>query len=563
MTPAPPRLSGVYRDDDDARAVYAEAAGIARIVPRAVAVPADVDDVRALAAWARETRTPLVPRGSGTSMAGGAVGDGVVVDLSRLGTLAPVETGRRCIHAGAGVTRARVDAAARARGLRFPVDPSSGAYCTVCGMAATNAAGAHSLRFGSTRRWVIALDCVFDDGTLATVRRGVAPPAHVPAVARFLRDAHPLLHARVEGPRRRPGVRKDSSGYAIDLYARDGELVDLLVGSEGTLAMFVGVELGLAPVAGATSSLLAAFASLEAAAAAAVAARDAGAAACELLDRTFLDVAAEGGHGRGLPRGAEGVLLAEVEGADAGAAADAARMLGRAFSAHGATMVQLALDPAAEHALWELRHAASPILSRLDPALASMQFIEDGAVPPAQLPAYVRGVRAALDRHRVRGVIFGHAGDAHVHVNPLVDVRRAGWQDDIAALLDEVSDLAARLGGTLAGEHGDGRLRTPLLERTWDDASRERFAAVKAAFDPEGILNPGVKVPLPGQRPIAAVKYDPSLPAHPDAARRALARVAAERLYARPRLDLLTEEGDREGDHEGESEGRGREPTPY
>jgi FAD/FMN-containing dehydrogenase len=143
-TPAP-RLRGVYRDDDAARAVYAEAAGIARIVPRAVAVPADADDLRALVAWAHATGTPLVPRGAGTSMAGGAVGDGVVVDASGLAGLDAVQASARRVHAEAGVTRARVDAAAREHGLRFPVDPSSGAWCTVGGMAATNAAGAHSL----------------------------------------------------------------------------------------------------------------------------------------------------------------------------------------------------------------------------------------------------------------------------------------------------------------------------------------------------------------------------------------------------------------------------------
>jgi FAD/FMN-containing dehydrogenase len=289
--------------------------------------------------------------------------------------------------------------------------------------------------------------------------------------------------------------------------------------------------------------VLAAFDTLEQAVAAATAAREAGASACELLDRTFLDVAREGGHARGLPESTEGVLLAEVEGDDTAAASDAARALQRAFQAHGATTVRLAFDPGAEHALWELRHAASPILSRLAPSLASMQFIEDGAVPPDRLPDYVRGVRAALARQRMRGVIFGHAGDAHVHVNPLVDVARPDWRASVEALLDEVTELAARLGGTLAGEHGDGRLRTPLMGRTWGAEARARFALVKRAFDPTGILNPGVKVPLAGQRAIGDVKYDPTLAPLPAAAQRVLARVAAERAYGRSRLEMLEEVG--------------------
>jgi FAD/FMN-containing dehydrogenase len=528
---------GVFRTDADARAVYAEAAGIAQYRPLAVAVPVDAADVAQLVTWAAASGTPLVPRGSGSSMAGGAIGPGVVVDLSRMREIGQVDVERRRVWARPGALRADVDAAARAQGLRFPVDPSSGAFCTVGGMASTNAAGAHTLRHGAMRPWVAALDCVFADGTRHVVRRGAAPPA-IPTVQRFLAEAAPLLLAH--GARAvHAGVRKESSGYAVAEYAARGELVDLLVGSEGTLALFVGVELALAPVPGATSSVLAAFASLDAAVDGAGRARSAGAAACELLDRTFLDVAMQGGGAASWPPGTEAVLLAELEADDAAAAREAAGTLAREFTRAGASAVQVALDPHAEHALWALRHAASPILARLDPALKSMQFIEDGAVPADRLPDYVRGVRAALASNGIRGVIFGHAGDAHVHVNPLVDVREPGWRTRVEALLVEVTALAGRLGGTLAGEHGDGRLRTPLLGAVWDEAARGLFRAVKRTFDPLGILNPGVKVGLQGQQPIADVKYDPELPPLPPAARRALDHVADARAYSAYRLELL------------------------
>jgi FAD/FMN-containing dehydrogenase len=538
----PHGFRGIFRDDDEARAVYSEAAGIARILPRAVAVPADADDVRALVRWAAETATALVPRGSGTSMAGGAIGPGVVVDLGRLRTIGAVDAVERRVAVGPGALRGEVNALAREHGLRFPVDPSSGAFCTIGGMAATNAAGAHTLRFGAMRAWVEALDCVFADGSRAVVRRGASPP-DVPAVRRFLEEADPVLRG---GASEHDGalahaVRKESSGYAIADYLRSGDLVDLLVGSEGTLALFVGVELRLLELPGATSSLLAAFGSLDDAVRGAALARDGGASACELLDRTFLDVAAqgEGGHAELVPAGAEAALLVEVEGADAADAAASAGIIERAMRQAGASTVRLALDHVSEPALWSLRHAASPILARLDPALKSMQFIEDGAVPPERLADYVRGVRRALAAHDVRGVIFGHAGDAHVHVNPLVDVRRADWRDVVASLLDEVTTLAAGLGGTIAGEHGDGRLRTPLLDRVWRWPAGALFTAVKRSFDPGGILNPGVKVALPEQLPIGEIKYDPSLAPHPRAARRALELVERERGYARFRLELL------------------------
>jgi FAD/FMN-containing dehydrogenase len=410
-------------------------------------------------------------------------------------------------------------------------------------MASTNAAGPHTLRFGAMREWVTALDCVFDDGSRAVVRRGEALPAHVPAIARFLPDARDAILAAPQSLLEHAGVRKESSGYGLAAYARSGELVDLLVGSEGTLAIIVGVELALAPLPGATSSVLAEFRTLEEAVDGAIRARASGASACELLDRTFLDVAARGGgSGTSISPSAEAVLLAEVEGDDEGAAARAARSLGASFEDAGATTVRLAIDPGMEHELWSLRHAASPTLARLDPELKSMQFIEDGAVPPERLPDYVRGVRAALERHGLRGVIFGHAGDAHAHVNPLIDVRVPDWRERIAGLLGDVVALTARLGGTLAGEHGDGRLRTPLLERVWPAETLELFALVKRAFDPESILNPGVKVPVAGQHALGAIKYDPSLPPLPRAARAALDLVERDRAYSSPRLALLEAE---------------------
>jgi len=535
-----PGFRGILRTDNEARAVYSEAAGIARIMPLAVAVPADADDVRTLVQWAQATRTPLIPRGSGTSMAGGAVGPGVVVDMSRLRALGEIDVGSRRVWAEPGVIRDDLAAAARARGMLFPVDPSSGAYCTLGGMASTNAAGAHTLLYGATRRWVTALDCVFDDGSRAIVRRGEPPPSHVPAVARLLQCGSTMRRAGAALAAAHAGVRKESSGYDVRDYVATGELVDLLVGSEGTLALLVGVELALAPQPAATASVLAAFASLDAAVVGTDAAREERASACELLDRTFLElVRGSGGQSDRIPKDTEAVLLAEVEGDDDAKAAASARSLADRFRTAGATYVVVALDSVTEAALWNLRHAASPILARLDASLKSMQFIEDGAVPPPRLADYVRGVRASLATHGVRAAIFGHAGDAHVHVNPLIDVRDASWRARVDSLLNDATAITAELGGTLTGEHGDGRLRTPLLAKVWPGSARDMFALVKRAFDPQGLLNPGVKVPLDGARALGDIKYDPSLAPLPPRAQRVLAEIEQHRSYATFRLAEL------------------------
>jgi FAD/FMN-containing dehydrogenase len=563
---SPTGFRGAFRADDDARAVYAESAGIARAWPRAVAVPVDVDDLSLLVQWAAATKTPLVPRGSGSSMPNGAIGDGVIVDLSRWRMISEIRSQKpeargqkpeargqtpeargqtpeagATIRVGPGVLRAEIERVARSAGLRFPVDPSSGAFCTIGGMASTNAAGSHSMKFGSTRPWVRALSCVFADGSRGEVRRGSPDPAGIEPIDRFRALSSRFDDWRSAFSAAHEGVLKDSSGYGVAAFLKSGDLVDLFVGSEGTLAFFTELELDLAPAPGATSSVLGAFASIEHAVDAAGRARAAGAAACELLDRTFLDVAASGGAPRRVPIETESALLAEVEAADAESAAEAARAVEAMFRATGATTVRVALDLPTETELWELRHAASPILAKLDPSLRSMQFVEDCAVPPENLPALVRGVRRILDAHETRGVIFGHAGDAHVHVNPLVDVRRDGWRERVDGILADVTALTSSLGGTLSGEHGDGRLRAPLLDRVWPSAAIRAFCDLKTAFDPLGILNPAVKVAREGDRPLDAIKYDPSLPPLPARARAALDRVERERAYSRFRLDLLAE----------------------
>ncbi|MFL5498716.1 MAG: FAD-binding oxidoreductase [Gemmatimonadaceae bacterium] len=538
-----PGFRGYFREDELARAVYSEAAGIGRAIPAAVAVPVDAEDVVVLVKWAAETKTSLIPRGSGSSMSGAAIGSGVIVDMSRINHLSRIDERERAVWAEPGVLWTTLDVAARRKGLRFPVDPSSGSFCTLGGMVSTNAAGPHSLRYGSTRPWVNAIDCVFSDGDRAVITRGEPAPKRIEAVARFMREVHGEI---VASDKRRPilhvGVRKESSGYAIHDYATDADLVDLLVGSEGTLVIIVGVQLRLSAVPAATSSVLGSFTTLEEATVAATKAVESGASACELLDRTFLAYAATGDSAddsfRARTEGAAAILLAEVESETPAQAASSAERLAKAFSDSGARDVDVALTPDAERDLWELRHAASPILAALENA-TSMQFIEDGAVPLPRLPDYVQGVRKALADREVQGVIFGHAGDAHVHVNPLIDTSHDDWRKKVSGLLDDVVALTARLGGTLTGEHGDGRIRTPLLSRVWHKDALLAFGLVKKAFDPANIFNPGVKVALSGQSPLTDIKYDPSLAPLPGMARAALDDVVRDRAYDRFRLSLI------------------------
>ena len=303
-------------------------------------------------------------------------------------------------------------------------------------------------------------------------------------------------------------MRKNSSGYALREYIETGDAVDLLVGSEGTLGLVVGATVRLADIPAARGLALLEFTALEAAGAAVRRILELDPATCEMIDRTFIDLVRAGAEDPGYPLrpGLEAILFVEMEGDSDAEVAGRLEAL-RAMMEGVADRISLAETAEAQERFWHVRHAASPLIAKLAGERVSMQFIEDGVVPVDRLPEYVRLLRETLAAHGLPAVIFGHAGDGNLHVNPLVDITRAGWREEAEAIVYEIARGVARLGGTMAGEHGDGRLRAPLLETIWGPELVACFRAVKDAFDPLGILNPGVILPLPGQRPLAAIKY--------------------------------------------------------
>jgi FAD/FMN-containing dehydrogenase len=505
--PATFGFRGPFLLDPADRSRYAEASGILASLPRAAALPLDADDVVALVRWAAATHTPLVPRGAGTGMPGGNVGGGVAVDLvTEFRSLGPIDPALRRVRAEPGVILAELNRECEPAGLHFPPDPSSAPRATLGGMLANNSAGSHSVKYGATRRWVHALDLVLADGSRARVERGARP--HAAAIGALAGRLDALLQPRrAEIETHWPRVRKNSSGYALREYLESGDLEDLLLGSEGTHALEVCAEVDLAPLVPERGLALLEFTSLAAAGDAIQALHPLGPATCEILDRTFLELVRKAGADADYPlrEGLEAILLVEMEGNDTGEVRAGLERVEAAVRGR-ADRVALALDPHEQHRFWAVRHAASPIIAAQAGGRVSMQFIEDCVVPVDRLPDFIRALREILDRNHLPAVIFGHAGDGNLHVNPLVDVHEPGWRDLAEHVLDEVAALVARLGGTLTGEHGDGRLRAPLLETIWGSAMVHLFRSVKEIFDPTGILNPGVILPLPGQRPLDSVR---------------------------------------------------------
>ena len=525
MTLDPPKaFRGTFRTDLPARAVYSEGAGPLRIVPAAVALPRDRDDLVELVRYAAAAGLALVPRGAGSGMPGHNIGSGIIVDLRALDRPSRVALAGTA-NVGAAVTCGVVNTIAAHFGMRFAPDPSSAAYCTVGGMIGTNAAGARSLRCGSVRPWVRGVELVTAEGEVGWLARSEARRTTrypTPEERRQLRErltvedrmaalGPRLAAAAGEIARRFPVTTKNSSGYALDVYGASGDLVDLVIGAEGTLGIVTRAELQLERVPAAAGTLVVALADLEGLADAVAILRRFDPAAIELLDRSFLDLA--GPASAPLPlTGVRALLLTDVEGGDpkvvAATLAETERAIGPLAAA-----TRLGLDAKERAALWRIRHAASPALAALPDERRSLQVIEDGCVPVASLGRYVAGIEAAAAAAGIAVVMFGHAGDGHLHVNALVDTRAPDLETRLARLFDDVSDLVLALGGTPAGEHGDGRVRTPLLERLYGPEITGLFAEVKRAFDPAGIFNPGVIVPDGGG--VAALKVGRGAPPIP------------------------------------------------
>ena len=518
------------RDDLRARAAYAEGAGIFRIVPAMVARPGTVAELRALVHWARETGCPVTARGAGSGMAGGNVGEGLLLDLTALeGAPLAIDAANHRAWCGAAVTIDQLNAAARPAGLRMPVRPSSGRWATAGGVVATNASGAMSYRAGSVRPWVEGLSVMTGEGDVVSLHRGMPTPEGVAAFDRLAAILPDIRNAAETIRTRCPVTRKNSAGYALDAFLASGDVIDILIGSEGTLALVTEVTWRLEALPRHRATVRFLVGSLEQLPRVLDRIDPVGAVAVELLDRTFLEFVDPADRSP-----AEAILLVDVEGdpSDVLERLDILEGIGRETECP----TTLARNEAEAERLWAIRHAASPRLAQLGDTRRSLQVIEDAAVPRHRLGDYIAGLRAITARQEMPAVIFGHAGDGHLHVNLMPDVTGAGWRDAVREVYRETMDLVLQLGGTPTGEHGDGRLRAGLLARCYGPEVMALFRRVKDAFDPRGILNPGV-VLAEGPPPWDRLKVDPPGTVPTDI-ERALRTIEREGSYDTLRLQL-------------------------
>jgi len=432
--------------------VYEQDGSILQVMPEIVVLPATAAEVAAAVQAAKRANVPIVPRGSGTGLAGGAVPaeGGVVISLARMNRILEIDLPNRLAVVEPGVINQDITKAVAGGGYFYAPDPSSQAACSIGGNVATNSGGPHTLAYGVTTNHVLGIEVVLDDG------RALWLGGRVP----------------------------DVPGY---------DLCGAFVGSEGTLGIVTKVVVRLMRARETVRTLLAIFDRMDAATQAVVGITAAGIlpAALEMMDRLTIE-AVETGAPVGYPRDAEAVLLVELEGMRE-YAERAAAMVRAICSRHGARDVRLAQNDAERQRLWKGRKGAFGALG----ALAPNYYVQDGVVPRSRLPEIMAQIAAISARYGLRIANVFHAGDGNLHPNILFDMRTPGALDRVVEAGADILRACVAAGGSITGEHGIGLEKKAYIDLLFSTADLDAMARVRRAFDPDGRFNPAKMFPTP------------------------------------------------------------------
>jgi FAD/FMN-containing dehydrogenase/Fe-S oxidoreductase len=495
-------VADVLDTSDLTRALYSSDASLYRVIPRAVARPRTIEETAEVLGAARTAGMPVTTRGAGTSCAGNAVGSGLILDTSRhLNNIHDVDPEARTARVEPGVVQSDLQIAAAPHGLRFGPDPSTHNRCTIGGMIGNNACGPRALGYGKTSDNVIALEVITGSGEHVTLNG--TDHDHYASLA-ALRSA---VQANLGIIRTEFGrFDRQVSGYSLEhLLPENGfDVTRFLAGSEGTLAVIIGATVRLVADAPYKIMIVLGYPTMADAADAAPPILGHRPTACEGLDRRIVDVVR---RTRGetavppLPHG-NGWMFVELVGEEVAELRTRADALLAAAEASDGVVVT---DPAQALALWKIREDGAG-LAGISLARPAYPGWEDAAVPAQHLGSYLRDFDRLLIDHGLDGLPYGHFGDGCVHARIDFPLTEEGGARSYRSFVEEAARLVAGYGGSLSGEHGDGRARSALLPAIYSPGALAAFSQVKAAFDPENLLNPGVLVdPRPVDSDLRAV----------------------------------------------------------
>lgn len=505
------RVSGEVRFDETARTLYATDASPYEIRPYGVVLPRTADDVRAAVELAARHGVPLLPRGGGTSLAGQTVGRALIVDVSKyLTRVLEVDLEESWARVEPGVVRDQLNAQLAPHGLQFTPDISTTSRANIGGMVANNSAGTRSIKYGKTVDQVIGMRALLMDGTelelgpvdAATLRSKLAQQDRE---GELYRAVHGIVteHAD-EIDARYPKIMRRVGGYNLDEFLGDRpfNLAKLVCGSEGTLAIILEVTVHLDPVP--THRLLAMvhFETLQRALTAVQHINRHGPSAVELMDRDIFVLGRQNPSLEPLLGWLQGdpgaVLMVEFDGTtEAEMQAGLASMRADPDVSGLAYATYLATEPKQQAEILQFRRDGLGIYSTVKGREKPTPFVEDSSVPVENLPAYIADVAEVCRRHGVHVVFYAHASVGVIHLRPHLDLKTEHGVATYQAISSEVFELVKRYGGSWSGEHGDGLIRSYQNPAMFGPVLYEDFRAIKRAFDPAGLLNPGKVVDAP------------------------------------------------------------------
>jgi FAD/FMN-containing dehydrogenase/Fe-S oxidoreductase len=475
--------------DNLTRQLYATDASPFQIEPLAVAFPKDARQAGDIIQAAAQAGVPVIPRGAGTGLSGGAIGDGMVIDFARhnQGMLNP-DLERRTIRVGAGVVLDRLNNFLHPYGFCFGPDVATSSRATLGGMIANDSSGLYTPVYGTTGMHVSELELVLSDGQVVKV----GPGHNTLPRQRDLIEEITSLNSLQIAERFPPGLLKRWPGYALARAARDpGNLLHLLAGSEGTLAAIISAELKIVPLPTERGVGLLFFASVAEAMQATTELLDLKPAAIEHLDRVLLDQT----RGKREFQAARDLLELDTKRCQSILVVeffeDTAQRLAMLAKRKLGLRKLILRTPAEAGLVWALRKAGLSLLTGCKGNAKPTAFIEDTAVRPQDLPEYVAGLQKLMQRLGLQSSYYGHAASGLLHVRPLLDLHRAEDLKKYRQIADEVAALVRHFKGSLSGEHGVGIARTEYLREQVGEELYHLMRQIKQSFDPLNLFNPG------------------------------------------------------------------------
>jgi len=521
------------RLDRPGRMLYATDASMYQVEPVGVVVPRTPGQAALVVRYCAERGIAVLPRGGGTSLNGQCVNQAIVIDFSEhCRGIHSVDVQARTCRVEPGVVNDQLNSHLLPMGLMFGPDPATSSHNTVAGMIGNNSSGAHSILYGRTVENLLALDVVLPTGTMHNLAQGAC--VHDPVQREIAQRMHDILWPLREQIRARfPKTLRHVDGYNFDLFLDQVEastpggtfdrvnLAHMVCGSEGTLCTIVGAELKLVPAPKFKGLAIMGFAGVDEALSGLAVMLSTKPAAVELVDDIIIGLAREnreyreyvelmprarpGADGKSAPLGA--VMYVEYFGQTADEVAHGLRTLQERLPDQ--PMLQYT-DAKSMAQAWLLRKAGEPLLHGVPGVRKPIGFVEDTAVDPAKLPQFIHEFKAILAKYGTRTSFYAHASVGCLHIRPMLDIRSGTGRENLLRIGEEVTDLVVRFHGALSGEHGSGRSRTALQRKYFGPDICRALQECKRVWDPQGIMNPGIKVDVEDERmPVKALRVEP------------------------------------------------------